>query len=315
MRLSPRAQGAVGLTVVGLALAAGGALAWGSLVERRRYTLRHHAVRTGASLTRPLRLLHLSDLHTAPWQEDKAAWVGALAQTTPDLVVVTGDFFGHPDALPRIRQALMPFAGIPGIFVFGSNDYWVATPKNPFAYFAGPSRVKRTPGRLDTEALKALLVDDVGWVDVNNAATRLTIGEHVVDIVGVDDPHLRYDRSAEALAALERLRSGGSAALTLGVTHAPYRRVLNDFTSAGCDLIVAGHTHGGQVCVPGFGALVTNCDIPRDQASGLSTWAAGDRATVLNVSAGIGTSIYAPVRFACPPEASLIDLVPNLVEG
>ena len=99
--------------------------------------------------------------------------------------------------------------------------------------------------------------------------------------------------------------------LTVGVAHAPYQRILDSFLTHGAELILAGHTHGGQVCVPGFGALVTNCDIPRKQVSGLSTWRHGLRSAYLNVSAGLGTSIYAPVRFACPPEASLLTLVPS----
>ena len=99
--------------------------------------------------------------------------------------------------------------------------------------------------------------------------------------------------------------------VTVGVAHAPYQRVLNSFVNHGAQLMLAGHTHGGQVCLPGFGALVTNCDIPRDQAKGLSVWRHGLRSAFLNVSAGLGTSIYAPVRFACPPEATLLTLVPG----
>ena len=80
----------------------------------------------------------------------------------------------------------------------------------------------------------------------------------------------------------------------------------------GFPLVLAGHTHGGQLCVPGFGALVTNCDLPRRQAKGLSPW----RATAGTVAAarlgGLGTSPYAPVRFACPPEATLLTLVAGL---
>lgn len=68
----------------------------------------------------------------------------------------------------------------------------------------------------------------------------------------------------------------------------------------------------GMTFIPGmefsFGALVTNCDIPRDQVKGLSSWRHGSRTAALNVSAGVGTSIYAPVRFACAPEASLVTL-------
>ena len=99
--------------------------------------------------------------------------------------------------------------------------------------------------------------------------------------------------------------------LTIGVTHAPYRRVLDSFVDLGADMIFAGHTHGGQVRLPGFGALVANCDIPLKQARGLSAWTHAHRTVPLNVSAGLGHSIYAPVRFACRPEASLITLLPR----
>ena len=74
------------------------------------------------------------------------------------------------------------------------------------------------------------------------------------------------------------------------------------------DLVLSGHTHGGQVRIPRYGALVTNSDLPRSQASGLSLWKHAMRAAYLNVSAGLGTSIYAPVRFACKPEAVLLTL-------
>jgi predicted MPP superfamily phosphohydrolase len=307
--------GAIGIA---LGLVAGGALAWGTLVEPRMFTVRTKGARIESLGRASLRILHLSDMHTAPWQRDKATWVRTLRDLSPDLVIATGDFLGHPDALSRVEEALEVFAGVPGAFVFGSNDYFVSRPKNPFAYFAGPSRITKKPARLNTDALRAFLVNDLGWHDINNGASRLTAAGVTVDLVGVDDPHIRYDRCDEALTQLDDLRiddassrSGAfreSTSLTIGVTHAPYRRILDQFTASGTDMIVAGHTHGGQVCVPGVGALVTNCDIPRRQASGFSTWQAGGHVSLLNVSAGLGTSIYAPVRFACPPEASVIDL-------
>jgi predicted MPP superfamily phosphohydrolase len=115
------------------------------------------------------------------------------------------------------------------------------------------------------------------------------------------------ERSLESLQS-EDILNDITPELTIGVAHAPYQRILNEFASLGAEVIFAGHTHGGQVCVPGYGALVTNCDIPRDQVKGLSTWQHGGHSAALNVSAGVGTSIYAPVRFACPPEATLITL-------
>ena len=306
--------GAIGIA---LGLAAGGALAWGTLIERRMFTLRSQQARIAGLKRVSLRILHLSDMHTAPWQRDKAAWVRTLSDLSPDLVIATGDFLGHPDALSRLKEALEVFAGVPGAFVFGSNDYFVSQPKNPFAYFAGPSRIKKKPALLNTDALRAFLVDELGWHDINNGASRLTVAGVTVDLVGVDDPHIFYDRCDAALAHLDDLRDEGSnsrtvaresATITIGVTHAPYRRILDQFTASGTDIILAGHTHGGQVCLPGVGALVTNCDIPRRQASGFSAWHSGGHDSLLNVSAGLGTSIYAPVRFACPPEASVLDL-------
>ena len=102
------------------------------------------------------------------------------------------------------------------------------------------------------------------------------------------------------------------------MTHAPYQRVLDSFVGDGAGLVLAGHTHGGQVCVPGYGALTTNCDIDRRRVKGASRWWVGageqlevpepDDAAWLHVSAGLGHNKYTPVRFACRPEATLITL-------
>ncbi len=96
--------------------------------------------------------------------------------------------------------------------------------------------------------------------------------------------------------------------MRIGVIHAPYQEALNELLDDRVSLILAGHTHGGQVRVPGIGALTSNCDLPADQARGLSVWYDAHHAAFLNVSAGLGNSIYAPVRFACRPEATLLTL-------
>ena len=131
---------------------------------------------------------------------------------------------------------------------------------------------------------------------------------------GTDDPHLGLDAWAGFPGSAPddgAGRPGDDGRFRLGVTHAPYRRVLDAMTADGADLLLAGHTHGGQVCVPFLGALVTNCDLPRRQASGVSTWTAAGRTVPLEVSAGLGTAPSAPVRFACRPEAVVLDLVPR----
>ncbi|MEC5183023.1 MULTISPECIES: metallophosphoesterase [Cryobacterium] len=309
---------AAAVTTAGLA-----AFAWGSLVERRRFTLREVTVPVLAPGSDPITVLHLSDLHMAPWQRDKQDWVRGLAALKPDLVVNTGDNLGHEDGIAGVEYALEPFKGIPGIFVNGSNDFFGPQPKNPLKYFGGPSMLRSRHVELDTDDLHRVFAD-LGWTDLNNAAEALDINGTHLEIFGVDDPHIRRDRLDLITGAIDEMRgndplteetwpdpeepAGRRSTLTVGVVHAPYQRVLNSFINHGAQLMLAGHTHGGQVCVPKFGALVTNCDIPRRQVKGLSLWSVGLRTAYLNVSAGLGTSIYAPVRFACPPEATLLTL-------
>lgn len=316
-------RAATALAVAGVASAA--AFAWGTLIERTMFTLRRVTVPVLPAGARPIRVLHLSDLHMAPWQKSKQEWIRSLADLDLDLIVDTGDNLGHADALAGVEYAFERFRGIPGVFVHGSNDYYGPQAKNPLKYFTGPSKMATTAGLLDNAALSTYF-EDLGWLDLNNAAGSLDLlGTHI-EFFGVNDPHRHFDRLDLIPGALEELREDDPysedatwpedaprkerPALTIGVAHAPYQRVLDSFITYGASLIFAGHTHGGQVCLPGFGALVTNCDIPRRQAKGLSIWRHAFRSAYLNVSAGLGTSIYAPFRFACPPEATLLTLVP-----
>ncbi|BDI21521.1 metallophosphoesterase [Herbiconiux sp. L3-i23] len=292
-----------------LAGAGAAAFAWGSLIERNAYVLRRVDVPVLPAGSDPITVLHLSDLHMAPWQRRKQEWVRSLADLRPDFVVDTGDNLGHARGIEGIRQALEVFRGTPGAFVWGSNDYFGPHFKNPFLYF---SRTVRKPPKLvplDREGLERYL-EGLGWADLDNRAARVEVGGLRIELFGTDDAHKHFDRLDVVSAAVDDLRERESEGpdLVLAVTHAPYQRVLDSFVTHGADLILAGHTHGGQVCVPGFGALVTNCDIPREQVKGLSLWAHARRVAWLHVSAGLGTSIYAPVRFACRPEATLLTL-------
>jgi predicted MPP superfamily phosphohydrolase len=304
---------AVGAALRGAAVAGAAAAVWGVGIERLAFTVRRATLPVLAPGTPELKVLHLSDLHMAPWQRRKQRFVRQLADLEPDLVVDTGDNLGHPLGLLGIKAALEPFRGVPGVHVWGSNDYWAPQPKNPLDYFSGPSGTPRQPERLDTEALGEYL-GSLGWTDLNNRTARLTVRGVPIDAFGTDDPHREYDDLAALTPGLRGLRARKvRPALRLGVTHAPYRRILDALVDRGADLLLAGHTHGGQVCVPGFGALVTNCDIPRQQVKGVSEWSHDGRTAALEVSAGLGTSVWAPVRFACRPEATLLTLTARAV--
>ncbi len=308
-----------------LAVTGAACLAWAAGYEVGAFRLRRVDVPLLARGERPLRVLHLSDMHLTPSNTRRIEWVRGLAALEPDLVVDTGDNLAHVDAVPSALKALEPLLERPGAFVLGSNDYYAAVPKNPLVYFMGPTEVRAKAVPLPTGTLVSGL-RDAGWIDLTNRRDVLEVAGRTIQLVGVDDPHIKRDRFPAPAPTSGHFRGKPpseppqerrfrgkvpSAELALGVTHAPYRRVLDQMTAEGSDLVLAGHTHGGQVCVPFYGALVTNCDLPRRYAKGLNRWALDEHSTWLHVSAGLGTSPFAPIRFACPPEATLLTLVPR----
>lgn len=289
--------------------------AYATLVERTAYRVRHESVRVLPPGSAPLRVLHLADQHLAPWQRGKVEWLRSLVALEPDLVVSTGDALGHRDAISTLAESLAPLRGIPGVFVHGSNDRYGPVLKNPLRYVLGPSsrRAAHREPDLDTAALERVYAD-LGWLDLNDRARALEIAGTRLELFGTHDAHHGWDRVDAMRERLATLRDEASwtpdtrGPVAIGVTHAPYRRILDALVDEGADIVLAGHTHGGQVRVPGGPALVANCDVPLDQASGLSTWRRGSRAAALQVSQGIGTSIYAPFRLGTPPEAVLVSL-------
>jgi predicted MPP superfamily phosphohydrolase len=285
-----------------------GALAaiWGIGIERYLFVIRRESLRILPAGSQPLTLLHIGDLHIAPWQKRKLAWIKKLGQLSPDLVVNTGDNLGHAAAIGSTLTALKPLLERTGVFVNGSNDYHAPELRNPLAYLGGPSEAGHGH-RLETERLVGGFTS-AGWLDLNNRQGRAVIKGVSLNFVGVDDAHDGLDDLA-SIPSQSDLASG--ADLVIGVSHAPYLRVIDAMGEVGVDLLLAGHTHGGQVCIPGFGALVTNCDLPRKNAKGLSSWNVTGKTLILNVVAGLGHSIYAPVRFACRPEVRLLTLLPR----
>ena len=275
------------------------AIGYATLIERNAFVVREETMPVLSPGSTPLRVLHLSDIHMRPQQRHKQAWLRELARWDPDLVVNTGDNLSHPKAVPAVVQSLGDLLAVPGVFVFGSNDYFAPTLKSPAKYLTDPDhRVHGEP--LPWQDLRAAF-NERGWLDLTHTRREFEVAGLTIAAAGVDDPHLGRDRY-DTIAGPPNPRAN----LSMGVTHAPYTRVLDRFAADGYQLIMAGHTHGGQLCLPFYGALVTNCDIDRTRAKGVSKWGSD---TALHVSAGIGTSPFAPARFCCRPEATLLTLV------
>lgn len=271
------------------------AAAW-PFVEPLFPVLRRTTLPLLAPDARPLSVLHLSDLHLLPRHRRRAAWVSDLARLRPDLVVSTGDHLSSYDALDLLTGIARSFP-VPGVFVPGNNDYYRPQVPVPHRYITGNQQVERRPMDLPWPKVSAALACE-GWTELTHRRIVLELAGTPVTLTGTDDATLRRDRYS--------LVAGPVEGLGIGVIHTPARRLLDGLVGDGHALVLAGHTHGGQLRLPGVGALVTNCDLERSRARGLSRHGAA----WLNVSAGLGSSPWLPIRLCCRPEATLVTLVP-----
>jgi uncharacterized protein len=290
-----------------LAAATVAGVGYGWAYERKAFRLREVAVPVLPANAPTLRILHLSDLHITPNQPWKIAWVNGLARLQPDFVVDTGDNLASLRGIPEVLAALGPLLDVPGAFVPGSNDWFAPQAKNPTRYLLHRTAELIHGDPLPWGELRTAFTE-AGWLDLTHRRTTVSLRGLTVELAGVSDPHLKadhYDRVAGAVSA--------DADVAIGLSHSPEPRVIDCFAADGFDLVMSGHTHGGQLRLPGYGAIITNCGLERSRARGLSPW--GSDGAWLHVSAGLGTSPYAPVRFACHPEATLLTLGPRPAEG
>ena len=283
-----------GLTAAGLAC-----IAYGVFVERRWY----RATSYNLSLLPPsapshVTILHLSDLHFAANDAGKARFLRSLP--VPDLLVVTGDLLGEPEAVESVVAALRPLRGrLASYVVLGSNDYFAPEPLVYSNYFRKQRKHRR--GRSGRSADLVAMLERDGWIHLRNQRIALAIGGTRFEVVGLDDPHI--ERQDLRLAPRK-----DPSAVGLAIVHSP--DPAPELAALGYDLILSGHTHGGQVRLPFAGALVTNSSIPTRLCMGLSRLGSA----LLHISPGLGTSKFAPFRFLCRPEATSLELVPGSAE-
>lgn len=298
--MTSRALGTFGKTALGLTAAAAAVGLYSAAVEPILFTVRRQRLPLLPEGREPIRILHISDLHQTVWQRRKPAWVrGLRRQLRPDFVINTGDNYGGRTR-EIVLDSLDELLDVPGAFVLGSNDFWGPKLKNPARYLLGPSKVHRAhtdPPNLDVEGLVGEFTDR-GWAQLDNRSAVVDVKGTRIGLSGLGDAHMKAD-------APEAPEFAADADVRIGVTHAPYSRALDRLEAAGAQLIAAGHTHGGQIRVPFYGAPATNCDRPRNEARGLFRRGGA----LVHVSAGVGVAPTAPVRLFCRPEVTLIELV------
>jgi uncharacterized protein len=281
--------------LLAIVLAGACCVVWGVAVERRRYRLVRHRLDILPVGAAPLTVLHLSDLHFVRKDPGKARFLATLPEA--DVTVITGDLLAEPEAVETTVASVRPVRGrLASWFVLGSNDYFVPRPLNYLAYFRRTRRKRRAKAGRSRDLIAQLVAE--GWEDLTNVRQPAELDGLPVELLGLDDAHIeRHDLRIAPRRAPDRFG--------FAVMHSPDS--APEAAALGYDLLVAGHTHGGQVCLPGIGALTTNCSLPTRLVSGLIRMGTA----IAYVSPGLGTSKYAPFRFFCRPEATLLELRPK----
>jgi uncharacterized protein len=225
-----------------------------------------------------LRLLHISDLHLRPGSE-LALELPELAATVPhDFTVYTGDFIDTDEAIEAVGRVLERMPRADGVFaVLGNHDYlWHG----------------RNHCYNDAQQLRSVLRE--AGVDILSNSSRPVCGGELF-IAGVDDPAIGRDDLSRAYSAVP------AGACSLLLAHSP--DIVLRLGQHRPGLVLAGHTHGGQVRLPIVGAVHTESKMPRRLAMGLNE----HRGTQVFVSRGVGYSGL-DIRIGCPPEVALITL-------
>jgi len=273
------------LACLAAALALPALRAYATHVEPHRLQLRHASL-ASAKIARPLRILHISDIQSAAVGPYEQAAFATMRQLKPDLIVFTGDLLQplapatRASELPKMEELLDS----------------LAAPLGKFAVLGDVDNADLIPA-----------YERCGFRLLDGAAASVQAGGFVIDLLGVTLDESRNRDSARP--RIERfLAAAPPGRLRLVLGHGPdYVLAVPDLP---IDLCLAGHTHGGQIRIPFLGPILTLSRVPRAWARGLHR--AG--ATWLHVSAGIGCEHIAGlpnIRFACPPEMTLLELTPT----
>ncbi len=279
-------------------LAAGTGLAAYSLVEPHWLKLTERSLATGHRGP-ALTILHLSDPHLTGRDRRLMSWIARLPETlgeVPDLILGTGDFIDNNSGIDPLLDAFASLnVRLGKYYVLGSHDYFQARfqVRSFKKYFTGDHVPTKAPGA-DTDRLEEGLQSQ-GWIPLTNRSEVLDCAFGTIRLAGVDDPYLKRHKT-------DHISRSAQDVLAIGLVHAP--DVVSEYLLAGFDLVVGGHTHAGQVRIPFYGAVVTNCKLPPALAGGLHRVGEG----WLHVSPGLGQGRYTPIRFNCRPEATLLRL-------
>lgn len=283
--------------IVFLAALVLGLLWWTAFFEPRFYKFRKRRVRLSKKIPKPLNILHLSDIHFSGENPFLESFFDKLGEETHDFIFLTGDIFDSPEGIPQSVRNLKKLKAHFGIFsVLGNHDYFDYHLWDVFFHsFPGQGRpLRKQP---DQDFQKAL--ESAGVRVLRNQTLRVRFGEVSALIHGLDDP---TTGRADVGATFKGSEGTGEVRFLLSHSVDAMLRVQKNEI----DVCFSGHSHGGQVRLPFFGALITHTTLGRKFAGGLHSF----KGTFCSISQGVGTSRFFGIRFLCRPEA-----VTLVVEG
>lgn len=268
-------------------------------VETRRYRLEKVRLEKKRGLTggagengRPFRIIHLSDLHLKEPESHKIEFLKRITDQPYDLLALTGDIF---EDYTGIKYATDIFSRRPaqGAYaVLGNHDYYQYNMMNKTVGRVF-RRLRHPLEKRDVIPMVEALESSGVTVLRNDSQTLADLSLH---IVGVDYPTAGEDEIGELNERADEDH------FKLALIHVPMK--LDCYRKLGFDLVLGGHTHGGQIRVPGYGAIITDSELPGTQASGLFFRGS----TAFHVSRGIGADPRTNIRFFCPPAATVIEI-------
>jgi hypothetical protein len=222
-----------------------------------------------------------------------------LHSAVADLILITGDFITDGRYIDSAVDYLGGLSARDGVYaILGNHDYYFLTMMQHFRHYVfGKPYVSNEWRRLVT------LLDGAGIrVLINEYVTVKTEAGSTLFVEGTDDPVRGTPRITDADSEYER------SSLKILMSHSPDILYSDELRKKKFDILLSGHTHGGQIRLPGVGPIVTGTKrASRRESYGMFRTADG---MVVNVSAGIGHTLL-PIRVNCPPEIVMIEFTGN----
>lgn len=244
-------------------------------------------------LSRPLRILHLSDIHFSGKDRGLGRFFQRLGKEEYDFVFITGDIFDCPEGAPQAGHFKKLKARYGIYAVFGNHDHYNYGAFDLAAHYSPGQGSPRQPQPLEVFERE---LANAGVRLLRNETVEVKVEGASILIHGLDDPITGHANVREAM------RNFKPAKLNVLLTHSI--DVFLDIGENEIDLSFSGHSHGGQVCLPVIGPVFTHTHLGRQYADGVKTL----KGAACSISRGVGTSRFYRIRLLCPPEAVLLEV-------